>query len=109
MPSGGDAYIFSRVVHDWDDDRAIALLTVCYRVMPPGARVLLIERVLPEISTASRQNQSMFLSDLNMLVRTGGRERTHKEFDFLLSAAGLRLATLLPVDGEFSIIEAARA
>jgi hypothetical protein len=106
IPAVGDAYLFSRVVHDWSDDQAIALLKVCRRSMPDGARVLLIERVLPDLSTPTRQNQSLFLSDLTMLVRTGGRERTHKEFELLLSHAGLCLKTVSPTDGEFSILEA---
>lgn len=106
VPAGGDAYLFSRVVHDWNDDQAIALLQVCRRSMPDCARVLLIERVLPDISTPTWQNQSLFLSDLTMLVRTGGHERTHKEFESLLSSAGLCLKTVMSTESEFSILEA---
>src|SRR4029453_6803325 len=46
VPRGGDAYTLKQVIHNWDDARAIALLTNCRQAMAPGARLLLIERII---------------------------------------------------------------
>jgi hypothetical protein len=35
VPAGYDTYLLSRVIHDWNEKRAIALLTRCHQAMPP--------------------------------------------------------------------------
>src|SRR5215831_19381084 len=47
VPAGGDAYILKRVIHDWDDDRAAAILRNCHHARPEHGRLLLSELVLP--------------------------------------------------------------
>src|SRR5207302_4819565 len=47
VPSGGDAYILQNIIHDWDDERAIAILKRCRRAMAKNAKVLLSEMVIP--------------------------------------------------------------
>jgi len=47
--------------------------------------------------------------DLNMLVMTGGRERTEVEYRALLDSAGLRLTRIIPTHTEMSVIEAVQA
>ena len=107
VPGGGDAYILSRVIHDWDDARATAILVNCRRAMADReAKLLLVERVLPDRIEPAPATQAKALSDLNMLVRTGGRERTEAEYRGLLQAAGLRLARVLPTGTQVSLIEA---
>lgn len=92
VPHGADCYLLSHVVHDWDDTRAIMILTNCRRAMPRGARLLILDRIMPEIIEASPLMQGNVMLDLTMLVRTGGgRERTRAEFETILAAAGLRL------------------
>jgi hypothetical protein len=71
-----------------------------------AARLLLIERLLPERANARLDALSHLLSDLNMLVRTGGRERTESEFQELLKAAGLQLARVVPTSTHLSLVEA---
>ncbi len=90
VPPGGDAYVLKNVLHDWDDERAHALLGRCRRAMPDHARLLLIEAVLPD-DDGPAARLSAVLSDLNMLVMVGGRERTRREYADLLAAAGLEL------------------
>jgi hypothetical protein len=109
VPTGGDLYVLSRVIHDWEDTRATAILVNCRRAMASSARLLLVERVLPERVEPTPAVQPQVLSDLNMMVRTGGRERTAGEFGVLLAPAGLRLERVVPTGSPVSLIEAAPA
>ncbi|HEX3632155.1 MAG TPA: methyltransferase [Casimicrobiaceae bacterium] len=106
VPPGGDAYLLSRVIHDWDDRRAITILDACRRAMGSEGRVLIAERVMPARTVVSPAAQSASLSDLTMLVMNGGRERTEGEYRELLAGAGLALAGIVPIDGGNSVLEA---
>src|SRR5215475_8177746 len=53
VPSGGDVYILSWIIHDWDDERSITILKNCRRAVAPGGRVLVIELIIPPGSEAS--------------------------------------------------------
>ena len=109
VPAGGDLYVLSRVIHNWDDARAAAILGNCRRAMAGRARLLLVERVLPDRIEPTSAVQPQVLSDLNMMVRTGGRERAGGEFGALLVAAGLRLERVVPTEAPVSLVEAALA
>jgi SAM-dependent methyltransferase len=104
VPEGGDAYLFARVVHDWDDAAARRILATCRAAMPHGGRVLLAEAVLPEGNEPSAAR----LVDLEMLV-IGGRERTEPEYRQLLADAGLELTRVVPSAGPYSLVEAVAA
>jgi hypothetical protein len=106
VPGGADLYVLSRVVHDWEDARAVAVLENCRRAMGGRARLLLVERVLPDRVEPSPAVQPLVLSDLNMMVRTGGRERTADEFGALLAGAGLRLERVVATGAPVSLVEA---
>ncbi len=108
IPSGGDTYILSRVIHDWDDEHALAILRNCQRAMRPGAALLMVEAVLPDRVASSTTAQHATLADLNMLVRTGGRERTSEEYAILLHAAGFILERIIPTALSYSMILGAR-
>lgn len=73
--------------------------------------MLIVEPVVPDEPATSTDLLMMVMSDLNMLVCTGGTERTETEFRALLGGAGLRLRSVTPVPGptNFSVIEAGRA
>jgi hypothetical protein len=103
VPGGGDLYTMKDILHDWDDDRAIALLRTCRRAMADDSRLLLVERVIPPGNVPHPGK----LLDVTMLVITGGRERTEAEFRGLLEAAGFELTRILPTQSQFSIIEGA--
>jgi hypothetical protein len=109
VPIGGDAYLLSRVIHDWDDERAIAILDACRRAIGNEGRVLLVERLMPARVVASHAAQSSSLSDLNMMVMNGGRERTEAEYRELLDRAGLALARIVRIETGASVLEAQRA
>jgi hypothetical protein len=101
-PGGGDAYLLSKVIHDWGDDGAAVILRNCRQVMVVHSRLLLVEAVVPPGNTPHPGK----LSDINMLViNTGGRERTEAEFRALLNATGFTLTRIVPTRGESSVIE----
>jgi hypothetical protein len=107
VPDGGDLYVLMRVLHDWDDARAVEVLQRCRQAAQrPGVRLLVAERVLRERMTCDPRARSDALADLNMLVRTGGRERTEDEFRALLKVAGWKLQRVIVTSGPVSLIEA---
>lgn len=93
----GDTYVLSGILHDWDDERAGAILSTIRGAAPAGARVLVTESV---IAPGNEPNGAKWL-DLLMLVLEGGRERTEPEWRRLLEGAGLE-----PVRIEDGLIEA---
>ena len=109
VPAGGDAYVLKWVIHDWDDEHGVAILGSCRRAMARDGRLLLVERVVPERIDQSADTQGIVLGDLNMLLWTGGRERTAAEYRALLASGGFTLARIVPTATQLSIIEGARA
>ncbi len=104
VTGGGDAYILKWIIHDWDDERSITILRNCHRAMTDDGKLLLVEAVVPR---GSEPHFSKFI-DLNMLVMTGGRERTEDEYRQLLEAAGFKLTRILPTEAPMSVIESER-
>jgi hypothetical protein len=103
VPGGGDAYLLSNIILNWDDDHAVEILSTCRAAMADTARVLLAESVLPEGAAPSMGK----LADLEMLVMTsGGRQRTDVEYRTLLGRSGLRLTRVVPSTGRISLLEA---
>jgi hypothetical protein len=101
VPAGGDAYALKMIVHDWDDDRSIAILKNVRKAIRPDGRVLIMEAVIDPASGAGAPGK---LLDINMLVMTGGRERTAEEFAALYRASGFELTRIISA-GPISVIE----
>jgi hypothetical protein len=111
VPPGGDAYVLAQIVHDWPDAEALAILSACQRAMAPGARLWVIEQVLPpEDDPDPSERAGLTLLDLNMLVLFGGgQERTAEEYRQLLEAAGFDEVAVVPAEGTpWSVVEAVR-
>jgi len=102
VPEGADVYILKNVLHDWSDDRAVRILKNCRRVMRSQAKLLVIEMVLPLVDDPAFGT----LLDLNMLVMSGGQERTKDEYCRLLEISGFRLTQVIPTLAPVSILEA---
>lgn len=109
VPAGADTYVLKSIIHDWNDERAKAVLETCRRATPDGARLLLVERVMPERLQASADDQMTAHSDLNMLVVLAARERTEAEFVALLESAGFRHTRTVVAGRGFSVLEAVPA
>lgn len=102
VPGGGDLYILSWIIHDWDHDRSVAILKNCRQVMPNDGRLLVIEQVVPPGNQPSLSK----LYDLHMLALIGGRERREDEYRALLAAADLDLTRIIPTAVPRSLMEA---
>lgn len=102
IPSGGDLYTLSHIIHDWDDDEAVQILQGCHRAMGEGNTLLLIERVIDP--TQPRLQET--LSDVQMLVAQEGCERTRAEYERLLGSAGFQVSRIIPTSAPDSIVEA---
>jgi predicted O-methyltransferase YrrM len=105
VPTGGDVYTLKHIIHDWDDDDSVKILSRVAAVLPAGGRVVLVEAVLPPAGVPSFGK----ILDLEMLVVSdGGRERTEAEYARLFERAGLRLVRIVPTPSPMSILEASR-
>jgi hypothetical protein len=100
LPAGADAYLLSRVIHDWDDAAARAILRRCAEAAGSDGRVLVIE------SAAADGDPAAFAEmNLRMLVLAGGRERTIDDYAALAASAGLQVAVTHPITERYVVIE----
>ena len=100
VPAGADAYILRWIIHDWSEAEAVALLAKVRQAMKPGARLVLLEELIPETSELVPGKWI----DLLMLAITGGRERTEREYSELLSSAGFESEEVVRTSGSLSIL-----
>ena len=105
VPAGGDAYLLSHVIHDWNEDQCLTILGHCRKAMKPDGKLLIVEMVLPAGDTPHPGK----LLDMVMLVVPGGQERTEAEYTPLLAKAGFRVTRVIPTDSAVSVVEAVPA
>jgi hypothetical protein len=102
VPPGGDAYILSHIIHDWDEASCVRILEHCRAAKKPGGKVLVVEMVV----TPPNDPHPSKMLDIVMLTIPGGRERTPEEYAALFAKAGLRLTRVIPTMSPVSIVEA---
>jgi hypothetical protein len=102
VPPGGDLYVLKFILIDWKDAEAIRILNNCRTAITSDGRLLVIEMTIPDDNHPSPGQ----LLDLNMLVMTGGQERTQSEYGNLLAEAGFRLTRIIPTGSPFHVLEA---
>jgi O-methyltransferase domain/Dimerisation domain len=102
VPAGGDLYLLKFILHDWDDEHSVKILRNVRRAITGDGKLAVVEIVLPP------HNEPHIgpLIDLNMMVMTGGNERTENEYRDLLADAGFRLDQVVGTKSPFSVIEA---
>jgi ubiquinone/menaquinone biosynthesis C-methylase UbiE len=102
IPGGGDLYVMKYILHDWDDRRDNAILVNCRRAMAGQGKLLVVEDIV------CGRNQPCYgkEADIMMMVRTGGRNRTEKEYRDLLKEGGFEVTRVFPSRGGPSVIEA---
>ncbi|MEC3894041.1 methyltransferase [Nocardiopsis alba] len=88
----GDVYLLSRVLHNWDDERAGRILDRIREVIPEEGRLCVLDRVVPDVSGPHPSK----IADLVMLVVLGGGDRTRKEYGSLLERHGFSVESLIP-------------
>jgi SAM-dependent methyltransferase len=101
VPAGNDAYVLKSVLHNWPDAAAVTILRACRRALGPDGRVLVVERVLDR----GPRSAEAALFDVNMLVVTGGRERSESGYRQLADAAGLRVSDVVPTATALQVVE----
>jgi O-methyltransferase domain/Dimerisation domain len=102
VPQDADAYILKWILHDWNDADAIAILKTCRRAIASSGKVIVVEYLIGDRNTGLEGK----LMDLNMMVITGGIERTREEYATIFEAAGFRLARVVPTRSPIAVIEA---
>jgi hypothetical protein len=105
VPAGADLYLLKHVLHDFNDERSVAILKSVRAAMKPSSKLLVIEFALP---SGAEPSPAQFV-DLNMLVMLDGRERTPEQYAALLDRAGLRVSRFLPTPSPIGIVEATLA
>jgi hypothetical protein len=105
VPAGGEVYLLSHIIHDWNEDQCLTILGHCRKAMAAGGRLLIVETVLP---TGDTPHQGK-VQDMVMLVIPGGQERTEAEYATLLGKAGFRLNRVVPTESVVSVVEAVPA
>lgn len=98
-----DIYLLKYIMHDWPDDQASLILKNIRKAMNPGARILIMDPLIPE---GNGHHSGKLMDLLCMGIYEGGRERTRKEFEQLLASADLRLNRVIDTGCYVSIIEA---
>jgi SAM-dependent methyltransferase len=101
LPSGGDVYVLSRILHDWNDNDAETILRRCAEVTGPAGRVLVIEQLVAE----DEMSWTTTAMDVRMAAVVGGQERSLKEYRTLAAVAGLSLRENIATESGRSILE----
>jgi len=96
-----DVYILKRIIHDWDDDKAVQVLKNVVATMPNDAKLLIFEGVIDD------SENSKFLSTIDLLLLSiiGGKERTYQEFEDILKAADLKIDNYSKLTSTLSLLE----
>ncbi|CAA9389120.1 MAG: Similar to O-demethylpuromycin-O-methyltransferase [uncultured Pyrinomonadaceae bacterium] len=105
VPAGADIYTMKHIIHDWNDDECIRILQNIHRAMNEKGKVLIVEMVVPEGNAPSPSK----VMDIQMLIATGGKERTEAEYRKLLESSGFNLTRIIPTRSPFSIVEAVKS
>jgi hypothetical protein len=104
-PSGADLYLLKHILHDWTDTQCATILSHLHRAMQPDQHLLVIEMLLPE----PPQTGEAAMMDLNMMVMTGGRERTLSQYQAMLEAAGFRFLECIQGQGPYQMVWVSRS
>ncbi len=103
VPAGCDCYMLKYILHDWDDEHSKLILRNCREAMSNTESRLLIIALLIKPGNEYDWAKSV---DVDMLVLTGGGERTVEQHQALLESSGFRLSRVIPTKCDLSILEA---
>jgi hypothetical protein len=104
VPTGGDAYVLKRILHDWSDERCVQILRTCREAMSEKTRILVVDAVVPQ----GNESHPSEVMDILMMALVEGRERTEDEFRELYRQAGLKLTRVVATPSVLSIVEGER-
>nr|DAD40318.1 TPA_asm: hypothetical protein HUJ06_014641 [Nelumbo nucifera] len=94
------------ILHNWDDGRCVTLLKKCWRALPHGGKVIIVEFVIPPVLGTDAVSRYTLSADLFMMAcNPGGKERTVTEFYGLAMAAGFAEMKNCPIGHGLHVIE----
>ena len=105
IPVAADIYLMKFIIHDWNDEQSLTILKNLAKSAPKGSKLLLVETVVEDDDSTPSMSKIM---DLNMLVMTGGKERTAREYSELFEQTGFRLTNVYLTPSPVQIVEAVR-
>ncbi len=105
VPAGHDLYVLKRVIHDWDDEKSVRILSNVHRAMDAAARLLVIEGIIEPRDTQSLTREC----DINIMTFLRGRIRSQEEFASLFQQTGFELVKTVPATPLVSIMELKKA
>lgn len=103
VPPGCDAYVLKSVLHDWDDASSARILRCVAQVAGPRTALLIVERVVADRDPGA----VAVMSDLNMMVNTGGAERTLSEWSVVAESGGFEVTGIVEIGAGWHVIETA--
>lgn len=103
IPAGYDSYFMKSILHDWDDERAIKILSNCRRAVRDDSVMLIVENVVKDDFNSSDLSKVL---DINVLALMGGKVRTRGECADLFKSAGFELSRVILTESPFTILEA---
>ena len=105
VPSGADLFLLKSVLHDWDDDNAVRLLSNIRAAMRPDSRLVMFTwlRPGPEVKLDPVDALSMAIQDIELMVVTRGEIRDRASYDRLFAKAGLRITGVTDIPCPFSL------
>ncbi len=104
VPVGCEAYVLKSILHDWDDDASVRILERVRDSTKPGTALLIVEGALVE----QHAGPLAAMSDLNMMLMAGGKERTLTRWRALTDASGVAITYNVDVGAGWWVIGARR-
>jgi hypothetical protein len=93
-----DLYLLKFILHDWEDEACVKILSNCAKSLLPNGRVIVVTLLLGAIGEPGFGP----LADMIMLAQTGGKERSVEEHEKLFARSGLKLSAVTPTQSPFS-------
>ena len=102
VPAGGDCYVIKGVLHDFDDEQCVTILTNCRRAMSADGCVVIANQDLPSPLSGPHPNLTM---DIQMMALLGGRERSAPDWSRLFERSGLKPSDTVDTDRGFTLVQ----
>ncbi|KAF7194993.1 Hps1-dma1 cluster O-methyltransferase [Pseudocercospora fuligena] len=103
---GASVYFFSRIIHDWNDEKSVVILKNVATAMDPKlSKIILCEKIMPAEPGKIPQYQETFMRNLDLaMMMMNGAERTMEQWKQLVDTAdvGLRISDVVQPEGSLA-------
>jgi len=105
-----DAIFMKNFLHSWNDEDCIKLLNNCHQALPDKGKLILSEAILDLTEGSDMIGSANVLDSLMLNCLPGGGERTQKQWNDLLQAAGFSISKIVGRNGTLTkVIEAIKS